>query len=236
MAKFKYRVVREFLHVQQYFDGLALDWRTLPQRFFGMLHSSLGARLNMQPSELGGQQSNQLSEVRARYSIYGGSSAVTLFADRVAFDFPGISGGDLALVYDIMGTIHDAFPNAFPELHFARAEVQDRSHLDLGSQDSVKEFFDRFAVQAVSDAFSDLPSQFVFGPKFQVASEDGRFRCEVSVEPSATLSTAIFGSLSTTLPVTDAAMPFLEKAQFIQNLTQRCLSGLDLEIDSAIAG
>lgn len=233
MAKFKYKVLREFIHVQQYFDGLALDWRALPQQFFGMLHGKLGNKLNIQPSELSGQHGTQLSEVRARYNIYGGSSAVTLFADRIAFDFPNVTGDDLPLVYDIMGTVHDGFPAAFPELKFGRAEVQDRCHFDLGSQDQVKAFFDRFAFQPVRDAFADVPSQFVFGPKFQVVSEDGLFRCELFVEPSAVSSNAVFGSLNSTLSMVDGPKPFLEKLQFVLNLTQRCLGGLDLEIDSA---
>ncbi|MFK4535137.1 hypothetical protein ABIA00_003320 [Bradyrhizobium ottawaense] len=233
MAKFKYKVLREFIHVQQYFDGFALDWRELPQRFFRLLHGSLGQRLNIQASELSAHAGTQLSEVRARYAIYGGSSSVTLFADRIAFDFPGITGGDLPLIYDIMGAVHDGFPEAFPELRFGRVEVQDLCHFDLGSQQQVGAFFARFAFQPVSDAFANDPSQIVFGPKFRAASEDGRFRCDVFVEQSALSSTAVFGSLASTLAAVEGSKPFLEKAQFIQTLTQRCLSGLDLEIDNA---
>jgi hypothetical protein len=233
VAKFKYKVSREFVHVQQYFDGIAVEWRELPQRFFRALHDGLGSRLNIQASELSFTIGSQLSEVRVRYNVYGGNSAVTLFADRIAFDFPGITSSDLPLIYEIMGTVHDSFPAAFPELRFGRAEVQDLCHLELGSQDQVKAFFDRFAFQPVSDAFNDYPSQIIFGPKFQVASEDGRFRCNVFVEPSALSSTAVFGSLTSTLAAVDGSKPFLEKAQFIETLTQRCLRGLDLEIDNA---
>lgn len=233
MAKFKYKVLREFLHVQQYFDGFALDWRDLPHRFFKSLHGALGERLNIQASELSANASPQLSEVRARYNIYGGGSAVTLFADRIAFDFPAINGGDLPLIYEIMGTVHDNFPTTFPELKFGRAEVQDLSHLDLGSQDQVKAFFERFVFQSVSDAFKDYPTQITYGPKFQVISEDGRFRSNVFVESSALSSTAVFSSINSTLAMAEGSKPFLEKAQFMEAITKRCLNGLDLEIDNA---
>ncbi|MCK1523044.1 hypothetical protein [Bradyrhizobium sp. 17] len=232
MAKFRYKVLREFIHVQQYFDGIALEWRDLPPRFFKSLHGALAERLNIQASELSANPSSRLSEVYARYNVYGGSSAVTLFADRIAFDFPGITGSDLPLIYEIMGAVHDNFPAAFPELKFGRAEVQDLCHFDLGSQDQVSAFFERFVFQSVSDSFKDYPSQITFGPKFQVVSEDGRFRSSAFVESSALSSTAIFGSINSTLAMTEGSKPFLEKAQFMQSLTQRCLNGLDLEIDN----
>src|SRR5689334_8080237 len=91
VGKFKYRVLREYIHVQQYFDGVALEWPDLPVRFFRMLHDALGTRLNIQPSELSVNPGAKLSEVNARYAIFGGQSAVTLFSDRLAFDFPAIN-------------------------------------------------------------------------------------------------------------------------------------------------
>lgn len=233
MKKFKYKVLREFVHVQQYFDGFALEWRDLPSRFFRELYEALGPRLNIQPAELSANAGTQLSEVRARYNIYGGPSAVTLMADRIAFDFPNITTSDLALVYEIMGSIHDRFPNVFPELKLGRVEVQDMSHLDLGSQEDVSAFFERFNIPALSGAFHDLPAQIVCGAKFHVTSEDGKWKCNVIVEPSQVSSTAVFGVINATLMKPEPTAKYLDKAAFINNLTQRCLSALDLEIDNA---
>lgn len=232
MPTFKYKVFREYLHVQQHFHGIALGWRDLPQNFFKALYSSLGTRLNIQTSELSGNAGNRLSEMYARYNIYGGPSTVSLFADRVAFEFPNITSADLALIYEIMGTVHDFIPTSFPELRLAHVEVQDFCHFDLGTQEQVGTFFQRFQFQPLCDAFGDLPSQFTFGPKFEIASEDGRFRCKVFVEPSSVSSTAIFGSIITTLSM-PAPANFPEKTEIIEGLTRRCLSGLGLEIDGA---
>jgi hypothetical protein len=233
VAKFKYKVVREFVHVQQYFDGFALEWRELPARFFRELYDALGQRLNIQPVELSANAGTQLSEVRARYSIYGGPSAVTLMADRIAFDFPNITVSDLALVYEIMGSIHDRFPNAFPELKLGRVEVQGMSHLDVGSQENVNAFFERFKIPTLSDAFNDLPAQIICGPKFHITSEDGKWKCNVVAEPSQVSSTAIFAVINSTLIKSEPTAKYLDKAGVINNLAQRCLNALNLEIDDA---
>ncbi|MBR1235620.1 hypothetical protein [Bradyrhizobium sp. AUGA SZCCT0182] len=233
MANFRYKVLRESLYVQQYFKGVALEWRELPTRFFKTLYELLGERLNIQTAELSANPSTQLSEVRARYNIYGGPSTVTLFADRLAFEFPNFTASELTLVYEIMGTIHDRFPAAFPELALGRVEVQDMSHLDLGSQESVSEFFEPFEIPALASTFSDLPAQFVCAPIFYANSDDGQWKCKVEVEPSNLTSTAIFGAINATMLKPDPSTSYLEKAAFIQQLTQRCLKALDLEIDVA---
>lgn len=188
MARIKYKLARENLHVQLYFKKLAVRWQELPPRFFEMILAALGQRFNVQPGELSVQPANSLSETRVKYTIYGGQTSVSLLADRLAFDFPNLLPGDLGVVFEILSTVHDAFPKAFPELEQGRIEVQDFAHLDLGSQEAVKNFFQPYNIEGIESTFGkDLPVISTCYPKFALTSEGGDWKCTVDLEQSSCL-------------------------------------------------
>lgn len=234
MTKFKYKLLRENLHVQLYFKQPVFTWQQLPVRFFEMIYDALGARLNIQPSELSIQPTHSLGEACARYTVYGGPTSVSLMADRIAFDFPNLLPSDLPVVYEIMGAVHDTFPKSFPEIEEGRIEVQDYAHLDIGTQEAVQTFLNGFRIPMVEQVFgTDLPVVNTPALKFSVVSEDAGWKSVVAVEQSQLSSAALFGSIGTTLVKFPPNKTYLEKAAIVQGITARCLAALNLEIENA---
>ena len=52
-----------------------------------------------------------------------GVSLVTMHSERLAFDFPNLVPNDLPVVQQIIQATHDAFPKAFAELDYERADI-----------------------------------------------------------------------------------------------------------------
>jgi hypothetical protein len=198
-----------------------------------MICDALGSRLNIQTGELSMSAGNSFGEVRARYSIYGGNTSVTLMSDKLAFDFPGLLPVDLPLVYEILGTVHDKFPVAFPEIGQPRMEVQDYAHLDLGTVEAVQALLNKFQIHSVGPSFS--PMLIISRPsaKFTVVAEDGSWQCESSIEQSQLISSGLFMSVKMIFHKLPLGLPFLEKAATVQDITKRCLAAVGLESENA---
>jgi hypothetical protein len=232
VANVRFKVVRENVHVQLYFKRPLFNWNEVHTRFFEMIYDLLGQRLNVQPSEFSTNPTNTLGEARAKYNVYGGGSSVSLLADRIAFEFPSLAPTELPIVHEIMGKVHDGFRDHFSEIEQGRVEVQDYAHLDIGSQEAVNTFLNRFQVQGVAEAFGsgviNVPSA-----KFTVISEDGSWQSAITVERSQMQTSALFGATQLSLHKFTPTQSYLEKAGVVFDITKRCLLAVGLENEDA---
>ena len=225
-------MVRENVHVQLYFKRPLFKWNDVHTRFFEMIYDLLGQRLNVQPSEFSTVPTNTLGEARAKFNVYGGTSSVSLLADRIAFDFPSLFPSDLPIVHEIMGTIHDRFRDHFSEIEQGKVEVQDYAHLDIGSQEAVSTFLNKFQVQGVAAAFGpdvrNIPAA-----KFTVISEDGSWQSAITIERSQMQTSALFAAAQISLYKFSPTQSYLEKAGVVFDITKRCLVAVNLENEDA---
>jgi hypothetical protein len=199
-----------------------------------MTYDVLGTRLNIQPSELSVTPATNFAEARARYSVYGGSSSVSLFADRIAFDFPGLVSSDVSIMHEIMAAIYDSFPRAFPEVSPARIEAQDYAHLDIGTQEAVAAFLNKYRVSAVEATFgNDMPVISTPSVRYSIVAQDGTWKSIVSVETSQLSTTALFCTISTSLLKLPDRPNFITTLSRFQAITLRALASLDLEPENA---
>lgn len=234
MTKVKFEPLRENLHVQLYFSRPIFDWLGLPAQFFNMVYSLLGERLNIQPGEFSGVSTNTLGEACAKFNIYGGSTSVSLFANRVAFDFPNLTAQDLPIVHEVMGTIHDGFHSYFPEIEQGKVELQDYAHLDVGELSAVDTILEKYRIAAVDEAFgADIPVLNTPSAKFLVTAKDGAWQSAVTVEKSQLSATAIFALASISIRKMPPNQKYLEKAAFVNEITKRCLAAVNLESANA---
>ena len=226
---YEYTMLRRSFHVQYYFKKPTFRWPEMAARFFEMLSGAFGSSdFNLQTAELTTNASQNFSELRARYSVFGGATSVSLLPDRIAFDFPGLSAVDLPLVRQILEIVHDEFIKAFSEVTFGRLEVQDFAHLDLGKQEAVSTVLEKYRLSELGIVFGD---SIVVTPsaRFSIASNDGSWRAVAMLEPSQQTTTALFSSLSVTLLKVPPALPYHEKAGLVQSIIERCLKALHLE-------
>jgi hypothetical protein len=231
LDKLKFKLARENLHVQMLFKRPLFKWQEAAIRFFEFVYDALGVRLNIQPSEFSINPTHSYGDARARFSIYGGNTSITLMPDKLSFDFPGLLSSDLPLVYEIMGVIHDKFPNVFAEVEQGRIEVQDYAHLDLGTVEAAKTVLDRYRIDSIETSFS--PASVLNTPslKFTVLADDGSWQSELMVDQSLLITSGLF--VSCRMVFHKLAPSFLEKLTAVQDVEARCLAAVGLESENA---
>jgi hypothetical protein len=129
VSTFKYKSLRETLRIEAIFSRPILEWERTSARFYSMIYEALAAKIPVNVGDFSVQPGTILSEVRARYGIYGGATSVTLHANKIVFDFPSLIPSDMPIVREVLSSVHDAFPKAFPELDYKTMEVQSYEHL-----------------------------------------------------------------------------------------------------------
>ena len=227
-------MLRENVHAQYFFKRPLFKFQEAALQFFEMIYDVLGVRLNIQPNELSAAPANNFAEARARYSVYGGSSSVSLLADRIAFDFPGLVSSDLGIMHEIMATVYDNFPSAFPDVSPARIEAQEYAHLDIGTQEAVAAFLNKYRVSTVEKTFGDdLAVINTPSVRYSIVAQDGSWKSVVSTEISQLSTTALFGTISTSLLKLPDRLDFVSTLGRFQTITLRALASLDLEPENA---
>jgi hypothetical protein len=216
------------MRLEALFTRPILAWDGISGRFFSMVHDALVGKIVVNPSDLSVNPASVLGDARARYNIFGGGTSVTLHSDKLVFDFPGLIPPDYELVRDVMLSIHDAFPTAFPEANYDRLEAQSLDHLELLESGAVGHFLDRYRLPEIDRSFS---SPVVSQPqvKFTVVAQDQSWQCSLAVERSLVSATALFAVLNVSLRNVSPSAPFLDKARTINKLANSCLRVVGLE-------
>ena len=228
MDIFKYRTLRASARIEVLFSRPILDWTGVPGRFNVMVYDALSGKVVVNAAELAVYGSAVLGEVYAKYSIYGGATSVALYADKLAFDFPNLVPSDYTVVAQVVSSIHDGFPIAFPELSYSRMSVNSYEHVDLGEAGLVDAFLNRFRIP---DAEMSFQSAVVVHPgvRFRAISQDRKWECDFSVERSAMSATGVFSALTVKLNNLDPALSFVEKFKAMRTAATSCYAAVGLE-------
>jgi hypothetical protein len=233
-ALLKVKSLREASRVKLYFTEPILDWREVHTRFFQMVHKGFQGKLPVHASELSGVPgAATIGDLRARWSIYGGSSSVTLFADRLEFDFPALAPSDYPLAWDILRTIHDLLPATLERWQYDKIESSAFEHLEIPAHVGVADYLERFMRSEINAAFADTDVVAQPGIKFRLSSQIGSWDCELVMEKSLFNAAAIFIVRNVTMYKVDATASFENKVMRGQDIARRCLAALGLEHDNA---
>jgi hypothetical protein len=234
VSTFKFNLVRRSIRVEASLIRPVLDWSHVPARFFSMVYDALSKKVAVNPSDFSVNVSTVLNEAQARYNLFAGPASVVLRSDKLIFDFPIVIPSDYPIVRDVMSSIHDAFPNAFPELTSGRIDVQSAEHLEL-LEHGVDQFFDRFALPELEKSFGS-PVVARPGVKFNVVAQDQSWECAFVSERSLLSATAVFILLNVTLRNADFRTPYADKSAAISALANSCRAVVGLEDANASVG
>ena len=231
----KSKALRTNFHCQLPFKRPVLEFTNTPSRFFSMMFDCLAEKITVNAADFSVRAGNTLGEIHWKYSVYGGITSVTMHPDRLAFDFPNLAPSDLPVVRQIIEAVHDAFPKAFSELDYDRAELQSYEHLDLAHEANVHEVLSPYEMKSVSTVFGEGRVIQKPAAKFELVSEDQRWLCTCSAERSVLQTTAVFVSLMISLRKLTPQVPYAEKAALAQEVGRSCLAVFGLEIDDVAA-
>jgi hypothetical protein len=224
----KYRSLRETLNVQLHFQRPIFDWTGVIPKFFKMIFTAVGAKIPVNPKEFSAVASNNVGEVQGRYSVYGGSSAISIFADRLSAEFPLLTPVDYPLVRTLLETVHDSFMSEFSDVPIASVEYSSADHIEILPPHTVKEFLAAHRCVAVEETFKD-EAVYQPGIKFNLKGTGRPWEYSVVAEQSLLHAAALF--VSHTLILNDAAkLPtFRDKVELGYHVEQMALKALKLE-------
>ena len=210
------------------------DWQRIPVRFFEMIYDALSGLIPVKSSEFSLIPSGQLSEVRARYAVYGSRTSVSIGSDALVFDFPGLTPTDTPLAQQILSRVHDAFQQAFPEAKYDTINVQYYEHLEFIDQNAnPSDYLMHFAFP---DPPKTLGDAVVLRPagKCEIIAQDQSWQCTLAVERSLHNARAVFVAITYAMRKVDPSSPYAAKLERAQRIVQYChqLLGLE-EIDAA---
>lgn len=204
------------------------------QAFFDMIFSRVGATIPVSVNEFSTFASGKLSEMYARYNLYGGPSSVSLFADKLTIDFPSLLPGDIPLVGQLLKIVHDSFAAEFKQVSYGRVDMQSGSHLEVLPPDTVKEVLARYQIQGLDDIFREAGAVIEPGIKFAAKSSSPPWSYSLMVEQSLLNASALYVYATVSLTDAKAVPTFEDKIGLIAHIGGLALKAFGAEqIDGA---
>lgn len=210
------------------------QWGGVPARFFEMVHGVLAPNLVVRSEDFA-VQGRSLSDVVAKYAIFGGRNAVSLHAEKLSIEFSYVLPDDHELVLQVMGAIDAGFSEKFPECRWASVQATIFQHAEVVAGGSAVDYLARYTIPSVAKVFGDVDAGAVHDPagRFFAAGNDGAWRAQCSVERSEAETSALFLNFDVTLLKVDANDGFDARLARIQNIVNACTSALDMEWENA---
>jgi hypothetical protein len=199
----KLQPLRFMQNIQLIFDRPIFDWTGLMQKFFDMVFRSVGARIPVVVNEFSTYAPGRVSEMYARYNVYGGPSSVSLFADKLSFDFPNLLPTDIPLVRELLKIVHDGFTAEFTQVSYSRVDMQGGSHLEVLAPDTVKDFLAHYQIKSVEKTFGEVGAVTEPAIRFSAKSSNPPWTYALMVEQSLLHAAALY--VYANLSLTDAA-------------------------------
>lgn len=205
------------------------DWQRIPVRFFEMIHDALSGLIPVKSSEFSVTASAQLSELRARYAVYGGRSTVAIGADALVFDFPGLTPTDTPVVQQILARVHDALEQALPEAKYDTINVAHHQHLEFVDQSAnPSDYLTQFTFPNAPKTFGEAVVLRPAG-KCEIIAQDQSWQCSLAVERSLPNARAVFVSIIYSMNKVDPSSSYVAKLERAQNIIRCCHQLLGLE-------
>lgn len=229
----KYRFLRGNIRYELFFKAPMLDLSNIGSGFFRMVFELLPkADVKVNVGEFSIRNSSIFSENQARYSIYGGNSSVSMQADRLIFDFPGVVEADLPIMWGVIKAIHDAFPSVFPDLDYDRLESNSGSHLLLPDVAAVDRLLARFAIADIDKVFGEGNAIMRPTGKIDLVAVDQSWSYSTTLERSLLQPNALFVYTASTFRGLSATTSFQSKIEATLGITLKCLNIIGIEPDA----
>jgi hypothetical protein len=214
---------------QLIFDRPIFDWTGVMQSFFDLIFKRVGARIPVNVNEFSTYAPGKLSEMNARYNVYGGPSSVSLFADRLTIDFPNLVPADIPLVGELLKIVHDGFAVEFKQVSYSRVDIQSGAHMEVLPPDSVKDVLARYRIKSVEDTFREAGAVTEAAIKFTAKSSSPPWSYSFVAEQSLLNAAAVYVFSSTSLTDAKAVPTFEEKLRLTAYIAGLALKSFGAE-------
>jgi hypothetical protein len=169
----------------------------------------------------------RLGEAFARYNVFGGPTSITIFSDKLVFDFPTVLVRDYQTVASILNLTYDGLREDFEDARFETIDVRSAEHAQLQMPHEVEKYLERFRLNRIEPGASLGPVVQEFAGIMRVRSVDDSWQCRLAVEKSIAVTNGLFVDMAVTLRDAEQA-PFAEKYEIFRRIAKGCNEMLGL--------
>jgi hypothetical protein len=200
-----------------------------------MILTSVGARIPVLVGQFSASVPGKIGDIYARYNIYGGLSSITLFPDKLVFDFPQLLPPDIPLVRDLLRIVHDAFAADFLQATYGRIDIQTSEHIELLSPSTVTGFLAPYQIKNVVEAFVEVEAVVEPAIRFAAKSSKPPWTCAMMAEQSLMNAAALYIWETISLVDASAVPTFDEKFKLAAQIGALALKAFSLEHADVVA-
>ena len=222
--------IRSDVLLNLHFQRPLLDWQPVSRRFFSMLYDGLTPKYNISPSDLSVFPGNNLGEIFVRFSLFGGGSNISLFANRLSIEFSNLTEVDNPIAIDVVSLIHDAFNREFTDVEPAYLEYRAFDHYNIVGEEISAVFFDDFIPAKLAENVQKFKILIEPGIQFRIVDAEHNATATCLAERSVLAPSGIFLSISVNIGQVARWPTFEQKQKRISELAKQCLDALNLRV------
>lgn len=224
------RLHNSFIRAGAVFKAPILSWtHEVPARFFRAVYGVLNEILYIQPSDFIAPGGLSLGDCSAALRIFGGNSTLTLRANGVIADFPGITPDRIQFVNSVIFQGYNALRTEFSELEIRSIESNAGHHLEIVGDGSAQEVLASDRNTALEGRARKIKDVVVEpATRFRLVGKDGKWNCKVTLEKSEIVKDGVF--LYREIIVSDLSDCETTQQQFelVEHIDQAILALTDL--------
>lgn len=229
MGSIKFQPLQFAQNIQLTFVRPILNWDGLMPKYFDMIFTSVGARVPVLVGQFSASVPSKVSDIYARYNIYGGASSITLFPEKLVFDFPQLLPPDMPLVRDLLRIVHDTFATDFPQATYERIDMQASSHVELLPPDTVTEFLAPHLIKSLGHTFAEMEAVVAPAIRFSAKSSKPPWTCTMMIEQSLMNVAALYIWETISMTQASAVPTFDDKFQLFAHIGAQAMKAFNLE-------
>lgn len=210
-----------------------VEWQGIPSRFFAIIHDALADEIRLTPSNFNSEVSNNLGESCVRFTVLGTSNSISLYSDRLTFDFPYIQPRDFDWCKNIVDRVFASCRRSLSQHKFVTIEALGSVHASIAENCRVSDYLDGFALESVRASLDSNSQIHNPGAKFGFQDRKGVWTARCIMKKSETVPNAVFVHFSLTINKINSGDNYLQTFnKLLGDVTNRCLTGLELEISN----
>lgn len=188
------RLHSSFIRAGAIFKEPILSWTAeVPSRFFRAVYGALNEILYIQPTDFVAPVGVSLGDCSAALRIFGGNSTLTLKANGVIADFPGIAPERIAFANSVIFQGYQALRTEFSELEIGSILANAGHHLEVSGDGKAQDILAATSQAKLPKHSQEIPDIVIEpGMRFRIVGKDGKWNCSVTGEKSEVVQNGIF--------------------------------------------
>lgn len=197
-----------------------------------MIFTALTPRFRVNPGDFSVKTGNALSDVAAKYNIFGRANNITLTADKLSIELFDLVPGDYPTVIEIVKAVDNGFTDRFPESTYTNISVQSFEHCEIKDGTTIEKYLSQFSLDHAEQMQKELNVIYTPSARIELKSVNQSWDCSLLVERSALLAEGVFAAFHMNMRDISQTKIFDEKLALVATISAACFRSLGLESEN----